>query len=57
MAPSPETRPVVVTEGASQEEVRVVAAQAVESQAAREEVPVVTLAPLERSQSTLAVAL
>jgi hypothetical protein len=47
----------VVTEGASQEEVQVVAAQAVDPQAAREEVPVVTLAPLERSQSTLAVAL
>jgi hypothetical protein len=53
VAPSPETRPVVVTEGASQEEVQVVAAQAVDPQAAREEVPVVTLAPLERSQSTL----
>eukprot|EP01043_Picozoa_sp_COSAG02_P053349 COSAG02_NODE_5874_length_3971_cov_5.196798_3_plen_590_part_00 len=48
-----ETRPIVVAEGAAQGEAQVVVAQAVDPLAGGEEVPVVTVAPMERSQSTL----
>ncbi len=52
-ARAPETQPIVIAEGAGQGEVQVVAATAVDPQAAGEEVQVVTVAPMERSQSTL----
>lgn len=48
-----ETRPIVLAEGAGAAEIQVVAAQAVDPQAAGDEVPVVTVAPMERSQSML----